>query len=159
MPSAPQDQKREWRMRQPRDDTRQYRSAKEHLNGPCTIHGFRNKRGELRSGNTLRNSRSFNELAEEKHRSAAATVQPLASIEVGPVSHNAPPAPPLPTRQVAAIQERQRTPEEEEQYPEAHDRIYMIQEGRPSNRQQKQVTRQSFPSNLRAPRCSRVPTR
>src|SRR4051812_28072317 len=32
----------------------------------------------------------------------------------------------------------------EEQYPEAHGRIYMIQEGRPSNRQQKQVTRQVF---------------
>src|ERR1041385_1645656 len=53
-------------------------------------------------------------------------------------------SPPLPTRQVAAIQERQRTPEEENQYPEALGRIYMIQEGRPSNRQQKQVTRQVF---------------
>src|ERR1041385_2512401 len=53
-------------------------------------------------------------------------------------------SPPLPTRQVAAIQERQRTPEDENQYPEAHGRIYMIQEGRPSNRQQKQVTRQVF---------------
>src|SRR3954462_14533338 len=36
------------------------------------------------------------------------------------------------------------TPEEEEQYPEAHGRFYMIQEGRPSNKQQKQVTRQVF---------------
>src|ERR1041385_6688436 len=53
-------------------------------------------------------------------------------------------SPPLPTRQVAAIQERKKTPEEENQYPEAHGRIYMIQEGRPSNRQQKQVTRQVF---------------
>src|SRR3954470_12032397 len=143
MPSAPQDQKREWRMRQPRDDTRQYRSAKEHLNGPCTIHGFRNKRGELRSSHTLRNCRSFNELAEEKHCSAAATAQPLASIAVRPITHNAPPAPPLPARQVASIQERQRTPDAD-QYPEAHGRIYMIQEGRPSNRQQKQVTGQVF---------------
>ena len=74
----------------------------------------------------------------------AATVQPLESIAVGPVAHNAPPAPPLPARQVAAIQERQRMPEEEDQYPETHGRIYMIQEGRPSNRQQKQVTRQVF---------------
>src|SRR3954463_12889111 len=36
------------------------------------------------------------------------------------------------------------TSEEEEKYPEAHNQIYMIQEGRPSNRQQKQVTRQVF---------------
>ena len=108
------------------------------------MHGFRNERGELRSSHTLRNCRSFNELAEEISRSAAVTVQPLAIIAVGPVAHNAPPTPPLPTRQVAAIQERQRTQQEEEQYPEAHDRIYMIQEGMPSNRQQKQVTRQVF---------------
>src|SRR3954471_18166464 len=105
---------------------------------------IRNERGELRSSHTLRNCRSFNELAEEKSRSAAATERPLASIAVGPVAHDAPPAPPVPTRQVASIQERQRTPEEENQYPEAHGRIYMIQEGRPSNRQQKQVTRQVF---------------
>src|ERR1044071_2472583 len=45
------------------------------------------------------------------------TVQSLVSIAVGPVAHNAPPAPPLPTRQVPAIQEQQRTPEED-QYPE-----------------------------------------
>src|SRR4051812_11745200 len=141
---APQDQKREWKARQPRDSTLQYRPAKEQLDRPCSIRGFRNKRGELRSGHTLRNCRSFNELVEEKSRSVAAAVQPLASIAVGPIAHNAPPAPPLPTRQVAAIQERHRTPEEKEQYPEAHDRIYMIQEGRPSNRQQKQVTRQVF---------------
>src|SRR3954467_6171035 len=141
---APQAQKRDWRTRQPRDNTRTYRSAKEQLDGPCSIHGFRNERGELRSGHTLRNCRSFNELAEEKSRSAAAAVQPLASIAVGRIAHKAPPAPPLPTRQVAEIQERPRTPEEKEQYPEAHGRIYMIQEGRPSNRQQKQVTRQVF---------------
>ena len=140
----PQAQKRDWRTRQPRDGTRAFRSAKEQLDGPCLIHGFRNERGELRSSRTLRNCKRFNELAEEKNRSAATTVQPLASIAVGPVAHNAPPAPPLPTRQVAAIQERQRAPEEEDQYPEAHGRIYMIQEGMPSNRQQKQFTRQVF---------------
>src|SRR3954464_1483941 len=67
--------------------------------------------------------------------------QPLASVAVGTIAHNGPPAPAIPARQVAAIQER-RSPEEEERYPEAHGRIYMIQEGRPSNRQQKQVTRQ-----------------
>src|ERR1041385_2506043 len=140
----PQAQRREWRIRQPRDGTRAFRSAKEQLDGPCSIHGFRNEQGELRSSHTLRNCRSFNELAEEKSRSAAATARPLASIAVGPVAHDATPAPPLPTRQVAAIQERQRTPEEENQYPEAHGRIYMIQEGRPSNSQQKQVTRKVF---------------
>src|SRR3954463_4777159 len=115
----PQAQKREWRTRQPRDGTRAFRSTKEQLDGTCSIHGFRNERGELRSSHTLRNCRSFNELAEEKSRSTAATVRPLASIAVGPVAHNAPSAPPLPTRQVSAIQECQRTPEED-QYPEAH---------------------------------------
>src|SRR3954462_7643333 len=85
----PQAQRREWRTRQPRDGTRAFRSAKEQLDGPCSIHGFRNERGELRSSHTLRNCRSFNELAEEKSRSAAATVRPLAGIAVGPVAHNA----------------------------------------------------------------------
>ena len=141
---TPQAQKRDWRTRQPCDSTRTYRSAKEQLNGPCSIHGFRNERGELRSGHTLRNCRSFNELAEEKSRSATTAAQPLASIAVGPIAHDAPPAPPLPSRQVSVIQQRRRTPEAGEQYPEADDRIYMIQEGRPANRQQKQVTRQVF---------------
>src|ERR1041385_734220 len=140
----PQAQTREWRTRQPRDGTCAFRSAKEQLDGPCSLHGFRNERGELKSSHTLRNCRSFNELAEEKSRSSVAAARPLASIAVGPVAHGAPPAPPLSTRQVAAIQERQRTPEEENQYPEAHGRIYVIQEGRPSNRQQKQVTRKVF---------------
>src|ERR1041384_1109078 len=80
----PQAQKREWRTRQPHDSTRAFRSAKEQLDGLCSIHGFRNERGELRSSHTLRNCRTFNELAEEKNRSAAATVQTLASIAVGP---------------------------------------------------------------------------
>src|SRR4051812_17112270 len=134
---APQAQKRDWRTRQPHNDTRTYRSAKEQLDGPCSIHGFRNEGGELRSSHTLRNCRSFNELTEEKSRGTTIATQPLASIAVGPIAQNAPPAPTLPPRQVAAIQERRRTPEEKEQYPEAHGKIYMIQEGKPSNRQQK----------------------
>src|SRR3954469_11140339 len=69
----PQPQKREWWPRQSRDGARAFRSAKEQLDGPCTIHGFRNERGELRSSHTLRNCRSFNEQAEEKNRSATAT--------------------------------------------------------------------------------------
>src|SRR4051812_31882449 len=32
---APQAQKQDWRMRQPRDSTRTYRWAKEQLDGPC----------------------------------------------------------------------------------------------------------------------------
>src|SRR3954465_6108234 len=63
---APQVQKRDWRTRKPRDDARAYRSAKEQLDGPCTLHGFRNESGELRSGHTLRNCRCFIELLEEK---------------------------------------------------------------------------------------------
>src|ERR1041384_4422940 len=63
----PQSQKREWRTRQPRDGTRAFRPAKEQLDGLCSIHGFRNARGELRSSHTLRNCRSFNEQAEEKN--------------------------------------------------------------------------------------------
>ena len=63
---APQAQKRDWRTRQPRDDARAYRSAKEQLDGPCSIHGFKNERRELRSGHTLRNCRRFIELSEEK---------------------------------------------------------------------------------------------
>src|SRR3954466_14917784 len=78
-----QSQKREWWPRQPRNGTRSFRSAKEQLDGPCSIQRFKNERGELRSSHTLRNCRSFNELAEEKNRSAAATTQPLASIAVG----------------------------------------------------------------------------
>src|SRR4051812_6521652 len=58
-------QKRDWRSRHPRDDTRAYRSAKKHLDGPCTLHGLQNERGELRSGHTLRNCRRFTELSEE----------------------------------------------------------------------------------------------
>src|ERR1041385_1631078 len=140
---APQVQKRDWRTRQPRDDARAYHSAKEQLDGPCTIHGFRNEHGELRSGHSLRNCRRFIELSEEKRRSTTTAAQPLASVAVGTIAHNAPPTPAIPTRQVAVIQEQSMTPEEEK-YPEAHSRIYMIQEGRPSNRQQKQVTRQVF---------------
>src|SRR4051812_37264870 len=64
-------------------------------------------------------------------------------MAVGTIAYDALPAPSIPARQVAVIQERGTTPEEEK-YPEAHGRIYMIQEGRPSNRQQKQVTRQVF---------------
>jgi len=86
----------------------------------------------------------FIELSEEKSGSTSPAEQPLASVAVRTISHNAPPAHALLARQVAAIQERRSTPEEEEKYPEAHGRIYMIQEGRPSNRQQKQVTRQVF---------------
>src|ERR1041385_2055497 len=132
---TPQIQKRDWRTRQPRDDALAYRSAKEQLDGPCTIHRFRNERGELRSGHTLRNCRRFIELSEEKSRSATTAAQPLASVAVGTIAHNAPPAPAIPARRVEVIQERSKTPEEEEKYPEAHGRIYMIQEGRPSNRQ------------------------
>src|SRR3954470_16612120 len=95
---VPQSQKRDWRTRQPRDNTRTYRSAKEQLDGPCSIHGFRNERGELRSGHTLRNCRSFNELAEEKRRSAAIAAQPLVSIAVRTIAHDAPPAPAIPAR-------------------------------------------------------------
>src|ERR1044072_3062022 len=62
----PQSQKREWWTRQPRDGTRAFRFAKEQLNGPCSIHGFRNERGELRSEQTIRNCRSFYQVAEEK---------------------------------------------------------------------------------------------
>src|ERR1041385_1891642 len=102
---APQIQKRDWRTRQPRDDTRAYRSAKEQLDGPCTIHGFTNERGELRSGHTLRNCRRFIELSEEKSRSTTTAAQPLASVAVGTIAHNAPPVPAIPARQVAAIQE------------------------------------------------------
>src|ERR1041385_8933583 len=40
---APQVQKRDWRSRQPRDDTRAYRSAKEQLDGPCTLHGLKKR--------------------------------------------------------------------------------------------------------------------
>src|SRR3954470_6734002 len=96
------------------------RSAPQKNNSMDRVHGFRNERGELRSSHTLRNCRSFNELAEEKHRSAAATSQPLVSVAVGPIAHNAPPAPPLPARHVAAIQERQRNQDEEDRYPQAH---------------------------------------
>src|SRR3954467_6730771 len=141
---APQAQKRDWRSRQPRDDARAYRSAKEQLDGPCKIHGFRNERGELRSGHTLRNCRRFIELSEEKSQSTTTSAQPLASVVVGTIAHNAPLAPAIPARQVAVIQERRLTPQEEEKYLEAHGRIYMIQEGRPSNRKEKQVTRQVF---------------
>src|SRR4051812_2864126 len=74
---APQVQKRDWRSSQPRDAARTYRSAKEQLDGPCTLHGFKNERGELRSGHTLRNCRHFTELSKEKSRS---TAQPLASV-------------------------------------------------------------------------------
>src|SRR4051812_48383126 len=55
----PQAQKQDWRSRQPRDDARAYRSAKEQIDGPCILHGFRNERGELRSGHALRNCRRF----------------------------------------------------------------------------------------------------
>src|SRR4051812_35141439 len=85
----------------------------------------------------------FIELSEEKSLSTTTTAQPLASVAVGTITHNTPPAPAIPTRKVAVIQEQSMTPEEEK-YPEAHGRIYMIQEGRPSNRQQKQVARQVF---------------
>src|SRR4051812_35716091 len=74
---APQAQKRDRRTRQPRNNTRTYRSTKEQLDELCSIHGFRNERGELRSGHTLRNCRSFNKLSEEKSQSAATAAQPL----------------------------------------------------------------------------------
>src|SRR4051812_6106453 len=70
--------------------------------------------------------------------------QPLASVAIVPIAHNAPLAPAIPSRQVAAIHQRSVTTEEEDEYPMAHGRICMIQEGRPSNRQQKQVSRQVF---------------
>src|SRR4051812_36529237 len=90
---APQAQKRDWRSRQSRGYARAYRSAKEQLYGSCTLHGFRNERGELRSGHTLRNCRRFIELSEEKSRSTTTAAQPLASIAVGTIAHNAPPSP------------------------------------------------------------------
>src|SRR4051812_37901946 len=100
---VPQAQKRDWRSRQPRDDARAYRSTKEQLDGPSALHGFRNERGELRSGHTLRNCRRFIEVSEEKRRSTAPAAQPLASVAVGTIAHNAPPALAIPARQVASI--------------------------------------------------------
>lgn len=96
-------QKRDWRTRQPRDDTRTSHSAKEQLDGPCTLHGFRNERGEIRSSHILRNSRRFTEFSKEKSQSTDPTTQPLASVAVGPITHNAPPPPAAPARQVAAM--------------------------------------------------------
>src|SRR3954463_3304308 len=37
--TGPKLRKREWRTRQPRDNSRTYRSAKEQIDGPCSIHG------------------------------------------------------------------------------------------------------------------------
>src|SRR4051812_40460052 len=85
---APQAQKRDWRSRQLRDDARAYRSAKEQLDGPFSIHGFRNELEEIISGHTLWNCRRFIELTEEKSRPTTIVAQPLTSVAVGPIAHN-----------------------------------------------------------------------
>ena len=134
---SPHNQKREWRPRQPRNDTRAPRSVKDQHDGPCQFHGYKDERGEFRSGHTLRNCRRFNELSEEHDRNAPPAPQPLANIVLGKIAHDAPSAPPMPPRQVAAIQPRHEAPEDEDAYPITHGWICMIQEGCPSNREQK----------------------
>ena len=148
---SPHNQKREWQPRQPCDDTRALRLVKDQLDGPCQFHGDKDEHGEFRSGHTLRNCGRFNELSEEHGRSAPPAPQRLTSILPGQIAHDAPAAPPMPPQKVAAIQQRREALEEEDAYPIAHGRICMIQEGRPSNRQQKQVSRQVYLAPLHTP--------
>ena len=86
----------------------------------------------------------FNQLSKAHGRDAQPAPQPLANIIPGQIAHDAPPAPPIPPRQVVAVQQRHQVLDDEEEYLVAHEQICMIQEGRPSNRQQKQVTRQVY---------------
>ena len=141
---SPHNQNREWRPRQPRDDNRAPRSLKDQLDGPCQFHYFKDEQGELRSRHTLRNCRRFNQLSEAHDREAQPAPQPLANIIQGQIAHDAPPAPPIQPRQVASVQQQHQALNDEEEYPLAHGRICMIQEERPSNRQQKQATRQVY---------------
>ena len=85
-----------------------------------------------------------NQLSGAHSRDAQPAPQPLANIIPGKIAHDAPPAPPIPPCQVASLQQHHQTLNDEEEYPVAHGWICMIQEGRPSNRQQKQVTRQVY---------------
>ena len=87
-------------------------TAKEQLEGPCTIHCFEDGWGRLRSSHTLGDCRLFTELSnslkEEKQREDKRTRRTAQSL----------------------------APSTEKQYPTSHGRVCMIQEGRPSKAKQ-----------------------
>ena len=107
---------------------------------------YKDNKGNLKSNHSLKNCRRFKELYEAHGRAAQPAPQPLANITSGQIARDAPPPPLLPARQVAAVQQARAVAleEEEEAYPPSRGRICMIQEGRPSNRHQKQISRQVY---------------
>ena len=106
---------------------------------------YKDNQGNLKSNHSLKNCRRFKELYEAHERAAQPAPQPPANAAPGKIARDAPPPPPLPARQVAAIlRARAAALEEEEAYPPSRGRICMIQEGRPSNRHQKQISRQVY---------------
>ena len=120
----------------------------------CRFHLFKGDDGKLRSNHTLRNCREFDQMVTDYvirlKRNGPAHAQPTPAPAPQPnavPALMAPQPPPQPPPQPApganlagAIQPVLRA--EDDQYPQPHGQMYMIQKGRPSNRQQKLITRQ-----------------
>jgi hypothetical protein len=139
----PQSQKREWWTRQPRDGTRAFRSAKELIDGPCSIHPQelhklqRASRGE-------KPLRGRNSTTTRKHSSRASRPQRATSPSSANKTGGRHPGTAKGTRRRRPVP---RSPRED-----LHDtRRQAFQQAAETSHQT------SFSSNLRAPRRSRVP--
>ena len=110
------------------------------------MHLYKAEDGRLRSNHLLKDCREFDRLADEfvSLRQAAVTAAPMSTPQ--PSSAPTIMAPPPPTQPSAGsnmagtIQTVPRV--EDPQYLAPHGKIYMIQPGKPSNREQKLRTRQ-----------------
>ena len=110
------------------------------------MHLYKAEDGRLRLNHLLRDCREFDKLVDKfvALRKAAVAAAPLSTPQ--PSSAPAIMAPPPTTQPSAgsnmagAIQAVPRV--EDPQYPTPHGQMYMIQPGKPSNREQKLCTRQ-----------------
>ena len=112
----------------------------------CRFHLFKGDDGRLISNHTMRNCREFDQMAMDYmmkiRRVAPSTAQPVpaAAPPPQPVLALLPPPQHSAGSQVAgAIHHIAQVAED--QYPKPQGQMYMIQKGRPSNRQQKLHTR------------------
>ena len=119
----------------------------ETLNSDCRMHLYKAEDGRLRSNHLLRDCREFDRLADKfvALTKAVVAAAPMSTPQPSSAPAIMPPPPP-PTQPSAgsnmagAIQAVPRV--EEPQYPAPHGQMFMIQPGKPSNREQKLRTRQ-----------------
>ena len=112
------------------------------------FHLYKGEDGKLRSIHSMRNCREFEQMASDYINLRKATAAHAPAPPPVPQPNNvpvlmAPPPPPQPAASGNIVGAIQQVPwMDEPQYPPPQGQMYMIQKGRPSNREQKLRTRQ-----------------